>query len=202
MLKIYLTRHGQDIDNSRGILNGRRDSGLTPTGVKQAKKLANDIKKRGIKFDAIYTSPLKRTLETSRIISKYSDNPAPVIMDELIERNFGILTGKKLKLIEELGGDKILKTDDCTYFLDVEGCETFPQLLKRALKVIKEIKLKHKRGSVLLVTHGDLGKMVCSVITKRDWKDILSLFRFGNTELILAQNKKIKKVISSKQFNL
>ena len=36
MLKIYLTRHGQDVDNANGILNGHRDQPLTELGVGQA----------------------------------------------------------------------------------------------------------------------------------------------------------------------
>ena len=43
MLNLYLARHGQDEDNAKGILNGRRDNPLTKLGVNQAKKLAENL---------------------------------------------------------------------------------------------------------------------------------------------------------------
>ena len=66
MLKIYLVRHGQDEDNLKGILNGRRDKPLTDKGIKQAKELSLKIKESDIEFDKIYSSPLKRALKNSR----------------------------------------------------------------------------------------------------------------------------------------
>lgn len=66
MLKIYIARHGQDKDNVRGILNGHRDEPLTILGQNQAKDLAEKIKEAGIKFDKIYSSPLKRTFSNRR----------------------------------------------------------------------------------------------------------------------------------------
>jgi broad specificity phosphatase PhoE len=69
MLKIYLARHGQDEDNAEGILNGYRDRSLTELGIKQAQDIANKIKNADIKFDVIYSSPLKRTLQTANIIT-------------------------------------------------------------------------------------------------------------------------------------
>ena len=36
MRKIFVIRHGQDTDNVRGILNGRRDTDLTDLGRQQA----------------------------------------------------------------------------------------------------------------------------------------------------------------------
>jgi broad specificity phosphatase PhoE len=58
MLNIYIARHGQDVDNERGILNGRRDSPLTKTGISQAKVESKKLTNLDISFEAIYTSPL------------------------------------------------------------------------------------------------------------------------------------------------
>jgi broad specificity phosphatase PhoE len=89
MLNIYLTRHGQDKDNERGILNGHRDQPLTKLGISQAEKLAENIQKQGINFQIIYTSPLKRTVRTAQIIAKSLDAKKPKPLAELIERDFG-----------------------------------------------------------------------------------------------------------------
>ena len=44
MLRIYLVRHGQNIDNLNGILNGHRDEPLTSLGESEAKTTASQIK--------------------------------------------------------------------------------------------------------------------------------------------------------------
>jgi len=160
MLKIYLARHGQDEDNANGVLNGHRDFPLTEVGINQAQTLADKIKNADIKFDAIYSSPLKRTLQTAKIIAENTNLEDVVLLEGLIERNFGVMTGKPAKDTEILCAPDILKTKTITYFLSPKGAETFPDLCNRAKEIIDFVTKKHKNGSVLLVTSGDIGKMI------------------------------------------
>lgn len=185
MLKIYLARHGQDADNANGILNGRRDTPLTEKGIEQATEIAEKIKAAGLSFDHIFTSPLARTGRTAQIISETIDGPKPIAMPELIERDFGSMTGQNKSRIEELCSPDIIKTETITYFLSPAGAETFPDLLSRAKKLLSKIQDHFADGKILLVTHGDLGKMVYAAYYKLSWEDVLALFHFGNSELLL-----------------
>lgn len=185
MLKIYLARHGQNEDNANGILNGHRDLPLTEIGVSQAREVANKIKETGLRFDVILSSPLIRAFKTAEIISTVNDFPHPNVLSELIERDFGSMAGQKQARIEELCTPDIIKTETITYFLSPEGAETFPDLLKRAGLLLDKINEQYQDGSVLLVTHGDFGKMIYAHYYKLDWKDVLTLFHFGNSELLL-----------------
>ncbi|OGM11328.1 hypothetical protein A2Z22_05070 [Candidatus Woesebacteria bacterium RBG_16_34_12] len=185
MLSIYLARHGQDEDNEKGILNGRRDYPLTQKGIEQAQDLAKKIKNAGINFDKVYSSPLKRAYKTAEIVADTLGISKPEIFEDLIERDFGIMTGKSHTDIEKICSPNILKTETVTYFLSPEGAETFPQLVKRGKRVSKLIKEKHKNGNILLVTHGDIGKMIYVAFYSLDWKDVLKMFHFGNSDLLL-----------------
>jgi probable phosphoglycerate mutase len=188
MLNIYLARHGQDQDNVRGILNGHRDEPLTELGESQAQELAQKIKSAGIKFNKIYSSPLIRTSETAKIIASALLIEAPELMPLLIERDFGIMTGKPIAEIESLCAPDILKTDTITYVLSPEGAETFPQLMIRAHAILEKIKTNHQDGDILLVTSGDIGKMIYASYYNLYWKDVLTMFHFGNSELLLLAN--------------
>lgn len=208
-LKIYLARHGQDLDNLNGILNGQRDQPLTEKGIEQATEVAGKIKDTGIIFEKIYSSPLQRAYKTAEIISDTLNFPKPEKMDLLIERDFGIMTGKSNKLIKEMCSPDILETETITYFLFPEGAETFPDLIKRAKRIRTEIESKHKQGNILLVTHGDIGKMIYAeyynLISEAEWKNILKMFHFGNSELLLlSQDSKPEDshVFKIKQFNI
>lgn len=205
MLKIYMTRHGQDQDNSEGILNGHRDKSLTEKGIEQAHEIADKIKESNLVFDTIYSSPLRRAFDTAKIISETTSNPSPKKEELLIERDFGIMTGKKICDIESLCAPNIIKSDAIIYFLDAEGVETFPVLLNRAGKILNFINKNHKDGSVLLVTSGDVGKMIYAKYYNLDWKDILTQIHFGNCDLLLlSENSPVTEshVFKIKQHNL
>ena len=63
--RVILLRHGQSTYNALGLYQGCSDeSVLTETGCQTARQTGTFL--RGIKFDAIYTSPLQRAQETTR----------------------------------------------------------------------------------------------------------------------------------------
>lgn len=184
MLKIYMARHGEDEDNVNHILNGRRDTPLTARGEAQANELAQKIKASEILFDVVYTSPLQRAYKTAKIITEVLELDEPKKLESLMERDFGVMTGKPHKMIRELCAPDIIETETICYFLSPEGGETFPQALERAQKMLQDIAVKHHDGNVLLVTHGDYGKMVYAAYYHLDWRDVLMMFHFGNSELL------------------
>jgi len=191
MLKIYLARHGQDGDNVKGILNGHRDEPLTELGLEQAATLAKAIKNAGITFGAVYSSPLRRAYKTAETVTDELGMAKPVVDPELIERNFGVMTGKAIRDIKALCAPDIIETphaangSNIVYFISVEGSETFPELVERAHRLIAKMKERHHDGSILLVAHGDIGKMIYAAYYDIDWKTVLMQFHFGNSELLL-----------------
>jgi broad specificity phosphatase PhoE len=187
MLKIYIARHGQDEDNANGILNGHRDTKLTPTGEQQALDLALAINSAMLRFDAVYYSPLRRAKNTASIILiEIGDVGVQCHANHLlIERDFGVMTGKLVKDICSLCEPDVIKTSTITYFLSPEGAETFPQLMERASLLLAEVRASRSDGNILLVTHGDIGKMIYATYYGLNWKDVLTMFHFGNSELLL-----------------
>lgn len=183
---IFIMRHGQDEDNVAGILNGHRDTPLTELGHQQAILAAKKMNDIGI--DIIYASPLKRAYETARIVANELDVDEVILDNHLIERDFGILTGKPVADIQKYT-DKILKTEVTTYFLEVEGAEDFPTLLERAKKFFSEINERHSNKNILLVCHGDIGRMIRAAYHNIDWKTSLKT-HFDNTEVLeLSEDK-------------
>jgi probable phosphoglycerate mutase len=205
MTKFYLARHGQDLDNAAGILNGHRDQPLTTLGIQQADELAKMIKAAGIQFDKVYSSPLQRARKTAQIITASLMLDPPEVMKLLTERNFGMLSGRMTSEIEALCAPNILKTDTITYFLSPKGAETFPELLERAGVLLDMLQIKHPNQTLLLVTHGDLGKMLYAAFYHLEWLEVLKLFHFGNSELLLLADgtePDQRHIFGIPQFNL
>lgn len=140
-IEIFIARHGQNEDNINGILNGHRDLPLTQLGRNQAEELACGIADVGLDFDVVYSSPLIRALDTARIVCKILKiKQQPTILPELIERDFGIMTGLTYSEIDARCAPDIIKTDTVTYFLSPEGAETFPDLISRGHKALDRVR--------------------------------------------------------------
>lgn len=204
MLKIYITRHGQDRDNAAGILNGRRDEPLTELGIKQANEIASKIKDTHITFDDIYSSPLKRAYQTAEIISIFLAMGKPKKLEDLIEREQGVMTGRRVCDIEKLCAPNIIKTDTVTYFITADKAEAWDQMKERGRKFLEEIKSEHRDGSILLVTHGCFGKMLYAAYYNLDCIETLKMFHFGNSDLLLLSEDSSPEdahVFKTEQYN-
>lgn len=181
MTKIFLVRHGQDEDNANGILNGRRDTPLTELGRNQASTVADKLKDDGIQV--IYASPLKRAYETARIIANKLGVDEVITDEHLMEREFGVLTGKPVADIPKYSS-KTLQTDRVLYFIEAEGAEDFPTLYQRGKKIIEEILQRHPDKNVLIVAHGDIGKMIRAAYHGWSWEEGLKTPYFDNTGVL------------------
>lgn len=201
-VEIFVARHGQSEDNVAKVLGARRNAVLTDTGRQQAKNLAQGIIDVGLTFDAVYCSPLIRAHETANIVAETAGFPAPIVISDLIEREGGIMTGMAFDAIKRDVKTNVLESEHITYFLDPEGAETFPEMVARGQKVLEEIREHHDHGRVLLVCHGDIGKMIYAAATGKDWQDVLTGFHLGNAELIdINKDHHEAHVVKLEQFN-
>lgn len=94
---LYLIRHGITEGNLDGRYIGQTDLALCPQGEKQIQQLV----KAGVYpcVEKVYTSPLKRCVETAQII--YPDIQLSKV-DEIAEMDFGQFEGKTQKELENL----------------------------------------------------------------------------------------------------
>lgn len=89
MNKLYVARHGQTVWNAQNKVCGVTDVELTEKGIEQAEKLADIVPDN---IDVIITSPLKRAIETGKIVAE-KNNVSMYIEELLIEQNYGIYEG-------------------------------------------------------------------------------------------------------------
>lgn len=181
---LYVARHGQDGDNAHSRLNGRRDTPLTEIGIEQASVLARMLREQELGLDKIYSSPLQRAYRTAEVVAQELGLSAPEKNDLLLERDFGIMTGRPIAEIQYMADKELIRTTTITYFLQPEGAESFPQVIERAKKLLRYLRAQ-KEERVLLVTHGDIGKMIYAAFYELPWKNVLTDFHFGNSEVLL-----------------
>ncbi len=90
---IYIIRHGETALNSRHVLQGRSDFPLNDRGVAQAEAAARRLAGMGVRFDRVFSSPLRRAIQTAGIVAPGVTVEAD---DRLIEMEYGPYEGMDL----------------------------------------------------------------------------------------------------------
>lgn len=174
-MNIYVTRHGETEWNTYWKLQGRSNTVLNEKGREQACLTHNGFVEAGISFDRIYSSPLKRAVETAVLMTEKSESEI-IKDDRLIEFCFGKAEGKTP---DERKEDPELKDfhlffDEPEKYVALEGAEPFESVLKRTAAFWEdEIKPLEKTGiqNILVVTHGGTMQSLLLHIDGRSLKD-------------------------------
>lgn len=186
---LTLVRHGETEWNALGKFQGSKDIDLSTEGILQAQYLKNRL---GNDFDHIYTSPLKRALQTAEIISE-SRNISPIIESDIIEINFGEWEGLTIKEIEANYPERFIqwRTDE-VHAPMCGGEASIKKASIRAEKAILEIVKRHKGSNVVIVAHGGIIKA-----------GLISIFQWKMTmyHKIVLGNTAICKIAFDDNFN-
>lgn len=92
---IQLIRNGLTAGNLDGRYIGHLDEPLSKEGIEQINEMKKEYKYPPV--DAVFTSPLSRCTETAKLIYPAKE---PIVMDGLIEYNFGEFEGKTAEELE------------------------------------------------------------------------------------------------------
>ena len=94
--KIIYFVHGTTTDNASKLCSGWKEAMLNDLGREQAENLGKVSRERGDKFDVMFTSDLKRAIESSNIAFQ---NIEKITDSRLRECNYGELDGKHKSLV-------------------------------------------------------------------------------------------------------
>lgn len=155
MLKVFLLRHGETQYNADGNKYcGLTDISLTDLGLHQASLVNSQL--RGVDFDAVYASPLKRAKLTAELATA-----ADVLTDpRLIEMDFGLWEGKtKEQFIpenEQLWSNWL--ADPAVTRAGQTG-ENAAQVIRRMDDFFSEMILRHPSGKIVVVAHNGVNRL-------------------------------------------
>jgi broad specificity phosphatase PhoE len=148
--RIYLVRHGATNLTAENRFSGEIGVELSEDGRWQAARLGERLQRHGV--DAIYCSPLSRTVETATIIGRRC-GLEPVHVDGLKEISHGRWEGLTRQEVEErFPGEYEAWEEDPFTFAPV-GAESGVAVLSRALPAIRSIVTAHAGQKVLVVSH-------------------------------------------------
>lgn len=148
---LYLVRHGETEANRAGLALGRADVPLNERGLRQARSLGDAL--AGKPFAAVYTSPLKRAMDTAKAISA-PHGLSPVLEPGLIEMDIGELDGLSFTAIRERHPELLAKWASPEGPVVARfGSESLADVQERGWRSLEALANRHQDETVCAVTH-------------------------------------------------
>ena len=160
-MEIFLVRHGETAWNINQVFRGRIDVALNETGLKQAELLARYLD--GLKLDAIYSSPLKRALQTAEAIAKRSKLKV-VIEAGITDLDFGKWQGLSHQEVSDTYRDLYSEWMTHPERVRMPDGESLTEVRERAAAVVNDLTAKQLDRAVL-VSHRVVNKVLsCALL--------------------------------------
>lgn len=171
---IYLLRHGETEFNKLGKCQGLLDSPLTPLGRAQVSQNSVLLKHHIADTSTLtlYSSPLTRALESTKIICQYLNYPLEkVVIDErLQEVDLGEWAGHSFSELQQSYPDISLEDHDW-YFKAPTG-ETYQETLKRCQSWLDDRQPNH---CAIVISHALVGRVLRGVYANLSKAEALTL---------------------------
>lgn len=159
--RLLLIRHGEVESRYQRIFGGRIDMNLSPRGKRQAKILADYLKRKTI--DAIYASPMKRVQQTIAPTLKLSGQ-TQTVFPGLREIDFGDWTGLGWEAVR----DKFsFAVHEWLHQIETYGTphgESGKSFRARVEPCLREIIQKHPGENVAIFCHGGVIRMIIAIL--------------------------------------
>ena len=174
-MKLTLIRHGITQGNLEKRYIGRRnDQSLVPEGIRQL--MEYQAQGRYPQVDAVYSSPLKRCIETASILYPLM---TPVILPSLIELDFGSFEGKDY---EQLKTDPAYRRwIDTAGMYAPTGGEDGAAFIARLKQALRQIAADADRLAIqhsAVVTHGGCIMTILSHLAKNSPSNREDFYRY------------------------
>lgn len=183
MRTLILVRHGESEWNRAGRIQGQVNSPLTDLGISQARAISDYLS--GIFLNQeleIYSSPLKRAIQTAEIIAKGIDHlSSEVIIEErLNDFNLGEISGTYGwdKVAEIFPEQAQLRLQDPMRF-HPSGGESGAEFEARLRSLMEELMGDDK--TKLFVSHGIVNKFIRGIYKNISGKEMINLGESQNT---------------------
>jgi broad specificity phosphatase PhoE len=158
--RIYLIRHGATALNLSVPyrLQGRRsDPPLDERGREQARRAGQAL--IGVRLDAVYSSPLRRAMETARLVG----NPRgilPIPVEDLIEAEIGRWEGLTWDEARERDPDDYQRFHATPGTSPYPEGESFAEVAARVTPVLLSLAMGHPGAKIAVVAHNIVNRAV------------------------------------------
>lgn len=157
--RVFLVRHGATTLTAEDRFAGSSNVNLSEEGRRQVTSLAQRLERE--RLDAVYCSPLDRTVETATILAG-PHNLAPVHEPGLREIDYGHWEGLRRAEIEAEFAEEYTAWQEDPFTIGPHEGESGVNVLNRALPVMRRIVEDNRHKNVLIVAHKGVNRILIS----------------------------------------
>jgi broad specificity phosphatase PhoE len=193
MTRIYLVRHGQTEWNRELRFRGRADIPLDENGCKQASAISDALMDKGI--NTIYTSPLRRSIETARPIAAVFHLEIENLQ-ELIDINYGEWEGLAYDEVRQRYANLYRKWEERPDLVKFPNGESLEEVRRRSFAAFMEVVEKNSGNSILIIPHRVINKvLLCALLgisnayfwSIRQDTGCINVIEYSNSRFVLVR---------------
>lgn len=177
-MNLYIMRHGETDWNKQGLLQGSVDIPLNDYGEELAAVTREGLKKEGIIFDRVFSSPYLRAKKTAEIMN--AGSTVSIITDDRIrEMSFGPYEGIRVRELRT--NPHYIRINQCfddpVHYQCEGNAESYEEVFARIHSFLNGciLPLEHSCKNVLVVCHGAIARAFISIIKEMPLADYWTL---------------------------
>ena len=187
-MELLIVRHGESVANAEGRMQGQSDYPLSEVGERQAQLLGRFLVNTGLRFDAVYTSPLTRARSTALALTRALGLPEAELAPELSELHAGSLQGlTREEIAASHPGFMQRALAELGDFSEYGG-ESYGEVQLRVRSLVERWQTLHRPSQhrILAVAHGGTNFHLVKALVCEPVPRVMSL-RFGNCTSTLVK---------------
>ena len=158
MTQIILVRHGQTEWNRVERFRGHADIPLSETGLAQAEATGQRVAAQW-KPEAVYTSPLSRSVQTAEAIAKHFGLPVQPVSN-MIDIDYGAWQGLTPEEARQRWPGEVDAWYNRPDQARIPEGESLDSLRSRAMQTMKELVTRHPGATIVVVGHTVINRVI------------------------------------------
>jgi broad specificity phosphatase PhoE len=199
--RLIFVRHAEAEGNKTRRFHGWTDSGITEKGHLQAKRVAERLVSMDV--DVIYSSSLKRTMQTASYISEALNLPV-ISSDMLKEINGGDWEDVPWEELQERWPDEYEVWENRPYEHRMPNGESMDEFQNRLINEVMRIIRLNEGRNILVVTHGTAIRAMLCHFRDCTLEEMINVAWCDNTAITIIdyENGKFSTVIEGDATHL
>ena len=197
MTRILLVRHGHVEGMSPERFRGRRDVELSDLGVRQAEATAQGIAARA-QPAAIYSSPLRRCLQTAAAIGAACGGLTTMVLDDLNDLHYGDWEWHTHEEVRERWPELFERWFSAPHLVRFPQGESLQDLVARMGNVLRFVHEAHADETIVVVGHSSGNR---ALLLQALDQPLSALWRLAQDPCSVSEIELLSRTATVRRFN-
>jgi len=198
---MIFVRHAEALGNKIREFHGWTDESITERGHIQAMQVAERL--ADVNIDVLYSSVMKRTMETAEYISGVTGLPISS-REDLKEINGGLLEGMRWDDLAKVYPEEYDTWENRPHLHQMPEGESMESFQQRVVTAVQDILSREKGRDICIVTHGTVIRVLLCWFKGMPLKDVIKIPWCDNTAIttVTEENGRFRVILEGDASHL